>query len=231
MIGRAAWSSIEGAEGPIESLITSRQRPVGQSLVEERGAEADEQFVHPRVGVDPHRSEHQVAVADRRARRGGELRDVADPLAADPPEGLEREALPLLVASNLRWSSRRAAGAGRAANREIEARPAALTSHCRRSDEPPRRSRTTHRRVSATIRAWIGRRDFGTGLPECVGLGDVPDQLLGRAVEQGVLEHRQPDVQPRPQAGDNSWASSPRSCSRTSWSSEKRIRPRPRSSR
>ena len=46
------------------------------------------------------------------------------------------------------------------------------------------------------------RRASAPDPPQRVRLGDVPDQLLGRAGPQRILEHRQPQVEPRAEARD-----------------------------
>ena len=38
--------------------------------------------------------------------------------------------------------------------------------------------------------------------PQGVRLGDIPDQLVRRSGTQGILKHRQTQVQPRTEAGD-----------------------------
>ena len=43
------------------------------------------------------------------------------------------------------------------------------------------------------------RRRLAADPPQRVGFGHVPDQLLGRPAQQGVLEHLQPQRQPRPE--------------------------------
>ena len=48
--------------------VAAGQRPVREPLVEERGAEPDQQVVDQQVGVAPGRFEQQVAVPDRRRR-------------------------------------------------------------------------------------------------------------------------------------------------------------------
>ena len=68
-VGRPARLAVQRAEGAEEPLVAAGQRPVGQALVEERGAEADQQVVDQRVGVLAGRLEQQVAVPDRRRRR------------------------------------------------------------------------------------------------------------------------------------------------------------------
>ena len=68
-VRRPAGLAVQRAEATEEPLVAPGQLPVGQALVEERGAEPDQQVVDQRVGVGAGRLEQQVAVPDRRRRR------------------------------------------------------------------------------------------------------------------------------------------------------------------
>ena len=73
------------------------------------------------------------------------------------------------------------------------------------------RRRVVARRGGRASPSAASRRSAGRGPPtdasrpdppQGVGLGDEPDQLLGRPGPERVLEHRQPQVEPRAEAGD-----------------------------
>ena len=143
--------AVERAEGAIEPLVAAGQLPVRQPLIEKRRAEPDQQLVDKRIGVGPGRLEQQVAMPHRERRRGRERGQVADAVAADPPEGLEREPFPVVVAPDLH--RRFAEPVEQLGDARRHARSLGLPRRSARLGSPPlRRSRITQRRVSAIKR-------------------------------------------------------------------------------
>jgi len=70
---------------------------VGETLIEERGAERDQPIVDEQVRVHAGRFKQHVPVPDRQGRRCDERLYITDPIATHSPEGLQRETLPILV--------------------------------------------------------------------------------------------------------------------------------------
>ena len=96
--GRPAGLSIKGTKRADEPFVAAGERPLRQTLVEKRRAEADEQVVHRLIGILTGRIQEEVSGTDGRRGRRSERRQVADTVTADPPERLEREPFPIVIA-------------------------------------------------------------------------------------------------------------------------------------
>ena len=201
-VGGTVGLAIESAEGAVEPFVTSGHGPVGQPLIQETRAESAQQLMDRWIGVRAGRLEKQVTVTDGLDGTRGERGQVPHPVAADPPEGLEREPLPLAVAPELHLfiaepvqqlaealgHSRRSAGSGRTV-------PARLGKGAEVPDHPsPRLGDQT---------GAVGGGDLLADFAKGVGLGDIPDQLFRRTDAKGELEHRQSELETRPETGDH----------------------------
>ncbi len=84
-VGWPAGRAVQRAEGAVEPLVPSGELPVGQALVQERPAEADQDVMDQQVGVNPRRQQEQVAVPQRQQRGQREVGDPGDTVTAHPP--------------------------------------------------------------------------------------------------------------------------------------------------
>jgi hypothetical protein len=193
-VRRPERPAVQRAEGAVEPLVPPGELPASQSLVQERTAEADQYVVNQQIGVDPRHLQEQVPVARRQEGRQHEVRHAGDAIAAYPPQRLERERLPLVLAPLFdprlaealqepaqvgpfplrpRGTGKRAARFGAAA--EVAHHPAP-----RLRDHPTADS----------------RRDVVPNPPQRVLFSDEPEQFLGRPEGDRVLEHGQAQLQP-----------------------------------
>ena len=199
-VRRAAGPAVEAAERAVEALVPAGQRPVGQPLVEERGAEPDQHVVDQRVGVDARRLEQQVAVPD------GPAAAAADGGRSRTPSQQTRQSAWRVNPSQ---SSSLQLSIADSPNRSSSSRqPVRRPGRCRRGRGAAWRRLVPAAEVAHHPAPGLGdqpaadrRRGLGPDPPQGVGLGDVPDQLLGRPGPQRVLEHRQAEVQPGAEAG------------------------------
>ncbi len=199
-VGRPTGLPVQLAERAIEALRPMRQRPGRQTLVEECRAEPDEHGMDQGVGILAGGFQQQVPMphGGRGRRRVG--RQVPDPVAADPPQRLERERFPIVVAPVL--DPRLAepdeqlgqAGGDRLPGRSMGRAVSAFVAAPQVAHHPSTRL--------GDQACADGRRDLRPHPTQGVGLGHVPEQFLRRADPQRILEHRQPQLEPRPEAGD-----------------------------
>ncbi len=124
-------------------------------------------------------------MANRHGRRCRGLRHALHAVLADLPQRLERERLPCVFQPRLDLGLGEAGQhVGHPGGAAVAPVAAAEIAH-----HPPAR-------LGDQLGAGRGRR-LRAHVPQCVGLGDEPVKLLGRAGPHRVLEHRQSQVEAR----------------------------------
>ena len=173
------------AECGEEPVVAIGQAPMADALIEERGAQADENVVHQQVAIHPAERQHDVAMANQRTHRrarGSDRRPHA--IRAHLPQCGKRERLPARIVPRLdaRFlepcekvvDPLRAADAG-----ERPAQPA--------HDPVPRLGDQAPPLHLAHVAA---RREQG------IRLRHEPIQLAAVAAAERMLQHRQPQFEP-----------------------------------
>ena len=195
MIGSAAGLAVECTKRAKETGFAMRHLPSGKALIRERGAIANQHLVNRDVDVFARRFEQQIAMSHRQLVGPHARLNAVHPFATDPPEHLQRERFPLLVAPGLDRAfvvplkQIGGDGVGVVMRRRLLAAPGPNVAH--------------HPMPGCTYELLTLRRfDRGAKPSQRIGLGDVPAQLFRRTVLQRVPEHRQPEVVARRRADE-----------------------------
>ena len=195
--GRPTRVAVKAAEAAVEPFVPSRKLPVGHPLIKKRRAKPDQHFVHHGVGVDTGGLEQHVALPHGgRWRLPVYGRQVADAVATEPPKSLKRKPFPVVVGPGLdRVLRRNGFNSSAKLSESGSSRGAVLAV----APLPARRSRITHRRVSAISRERTAddtslrtrRRAFASATyqtsssvgPDRNGYWSIASQRLSRVAE------------------------------------------------